>query len=157
MQRSRGFTLIEIVLAVFILLLLLSLSVPAVQGVMADRRLRRSLDGFNKLVNEAHERSLIEHRPYLIVFGKGSIDVRPEVLDKEEDPESTAQLPVAKTDAVQLSLPAALTKDVPGEWIFWPSGICEPAVVEFVGRDGTWAANYSPLTARPEITKYAAR
>jgi type II secretory pathway pseudopilin PulG len=156
-QNRRAFTLIEIVMAIFILMLLLLLAVPSLNGVLADRRLRRSLDAFNRLVQEAQQRSVGEHRPYLIVWADQSIEVRPEVFLKGEEPHITAQFPVAKTEALKLVLPAALTKDPPAEWIFWPSGICEPAKVEFTGRDGTWTANYSALGAHGELTNYAAR
>ena len=138
-------------------MLLLMLAVPSLTGVLADRRLRRSLDDFNNLVNAAHERSVVEHRPYLIVFGSKSIEVRPEVILEDDDLEPTAALQLKKGDGVTLSFPAALAKEPPPEWIFWSSGACEPVVVEFVGRDGTWTANYSALTARPELTRYVAR
>ena len=138
-------------------MLLVFLAVPSLTGVLADRRLRRSLDSFNKLVNQAHERSISDHRPYLIVIGTQSIDVRPEVVTKEDDPAPVAELALDRYDAVNLKLPAALTKEPPAEWVFWPSGACEPATVEFNSRNGFWAANYSPLTARPEILRYAPR
>ncbi|HJT82130.1 MAG TPA: prepilin-type N-terminal cleavage/methylation domain-containing protein, partial [Chthoniobacterales bacterium] len=67
MRRDFGFTLIEIVLAVFILMLVLMLAVPSLSGVLADQRLRRSLNRFNELVNTAHEQSVAEHRSYLVV------------------------------------------------------------------------------------------
>src|SRR6266699_1370233 len=102
MRPRRAFTLIEIVITVFILMLVLLLAVPSLNGVLADKRLRRSLDGFNNLVRQAQERSVAER-------------------------------------------------------IFWPSGTCEPAVVEFNGRDGSWSAHYSALSARAELTSYAAR
>ena len=143
------------VLAIFILMLMLLLAVPSLTGVLADRRLRRSLDDFNKLVYRAHERSIMDHRPYLIVINEKSVEVRPEVITKEDDPEPVAELPLDRRDAIKLSLPAALIKDPPPEWIFWPSGACEPATVEFSNRNGSWAATYSPLTARPEVSKYA--
>ena len=66
MPHWRAFTLVEIVLAVFILMLLLLLAVPSLNGVLADRRLRHSLDSFNNLVRQAQERSVAERRPYLI-------------------------------------------------------------------------------------------
>ena len=157
MRRSYGFTLIEIILAVFILLLVLMLAVPSLNGVLADRRLRGSLDTFNNLVSQAHEHSVAEHRPYLVVVGKKSIEVRPEVLSKDDDPTPVANLSLSEREAVKLTLPAAMTKNPPAEWIFWPSGICEPAVVQFAGRDGKWTASYSPLSARAELTSYAAR
>lgn len=157
MQRFRAFTLIEIALSIFILLLLLLLAVPSLTGVIASRRLKQSLDSFNQLVRQAQERSVTERRSYLIVWGKNIVVLRPEVFAEgdEEKPTSVFRLP--KGNLLELSLPAALTGKHPPEWVFWPSGNCEPAVVQFKGPAGTWKANYSPLTAQPDLTQYAAR
>lgn len=157
MRYCRAFTLIEIVISIFILLLLLTLAIPSLNGVLADRRLQRSLDEFNDLVNQARERSVAEHRAYLVVVNTKTIEVRPEVFVKGDAPTPTAALQLSRTDGVKLTLPAALMKDPPAEWIFWPSGICEPAIVQFISRNGTWTANYYALGARPQLTKYATR
>jgi hypothetical protein len=58
---------------------------------------------------------------------------------------------------IALRLPATLEKNPPAQWIFWPSGACEPANVRFKGSDGSWEVNYAPLTARPEIVRYATK
>jgi len=144
--RFRAFTLIEIVLAVFILMLLLALAVPSLNGVLANKRLKRSLDGFNNLVRQAQERSVTERRPYLIVWSKKNVVVRPEAFAKDEEAKATAEFHLDRGEALTLSLPAALTKKHPAEWIF-----------KFKGPAGSWMADYSPLTARPELTNYAAR
>ena len=157
MQRLRGFTLVEIVLAVFILMLLLALAVPSLTGVLADRQLKRSLDGFNNLVRRAQERSVVERRPYLIVWSKIKVVTRPEGFAEGEEVKATAEFALGRGEALKLSLPAALTKKHPAEWIFWPSGTCEPAIVQFSGQSGSWAAAYAPLTARAIVTNYAPR
>ena len=157
MQRFRAFTLIEISLSIFILLLLLVLAVPSLSGVIANKRLKQSLDGFNQLVRQAQERSVTERRPYLIVCSKNSVLLRPEVFAEDEEAKPTAVFRLARGNWLKLSLPAALTSKPPAEWIFWPSGACEPATVQFGGPAGFWAANYSPLTAQPEVTQYATR
>ncbi len=157
MQRFRAFTLVEIALAIFILMLLLMLAVPSLSGVIASRRLKQSLDGFNDLVRQAHERSATERRPYLIVWGKNGVLVRPEVFAEGEEAKAVAQLRLSKGTSLRLSLPAALVDNHPWEWIFWPSGNCEPATVQFRGPPGIWTVNYSPLTAQPEVTQYATR
>ena len=157
MQRSRGFTLVEIVLAVFILLLLLALAVPSLTGVLADRQLKRSLDGFNNLVRRAQERSVVERRPYVIVWSKKNVVARPEVFAEDEEVKATAEFALGRGEVLKLSLPVALTDKHPAEWIFWPSGTCEPAIVQFKGRSGSWVANYAPLTARAQVTSYAPR
>ncbi len=157
MQRFRAFTLIEIALSIFILLLLLLLAVPSLSGVIANRRLKQSLDSFNQLVRQAQERSVTERRAYLIVWGKNSVLLRPEVFAEGEEEKPTAMLGLGKGSWIKVSLPAALLGKPPAEWIFWPSGTCEPARVQFRGPAGTWTADYSPLTTQPELTQYAAR
>ena len=142
---------------VTILMLVTLLAVPSLSGVLADRRLRRSLDDFNNLVSQAHEHSVTEHRPYLLVVGAKSIEIRPEAPSPDDDAGPVADVPLSDRESLKLSFPAALIKEPPAEWIFWPSGICEPAVVDFVGTDGSWTANYSPLNAQPEITNYVPR
>jgi len=156
-QRFRGFTLIEIALSIFILLLILVLAVPSLSGVIANRRLKQSLDSFNQLVRQAQERSVTERRAYLIVWGKNSVLLRPEVFAEDEEEKPTAVLRLGKGSWIRISLPAALLGKPPSEWIFWPSGTCEPATVQFRGPAGGWTASYSPLTAQPELTQYAAR
>lgn len=157
MQRFRGFTLIEIALSIFILMLLLLLAVPSLSGVIANRRLKQSLDAFNELVRQARERSVTERRPYLIVWGKNSVLLRPEAFSEDEEKKPVSVFRLGNGGWMKLWLPAALANKYPAEWIFWPSGSCEPAVVQFKGPAGAWTANYSPLTAQPELTQYAAR
>ena len=157
MQRFRAFTLIEIALSIFILMLLLMLAVPSLSGVIASRRLKQSLDEFNNLVRQAQERSVTERRPYLIVSSKSGVLLRPEVFGEDEEVKPTTEFRLSKGSMLRLSLPAALAGKHPAEWIFWPSGNCEPAIVQFKGPAGLWTASYSPLTAQPEITQYAAR
>lgn len=157
MRHCRAFTLIEIAISVFILLLLMLLAVPSLNGVLADRRLHRSYDNFNILTRQAQELSMKERRPYLIVWRRGKITLQPEGFAKDEEKKPTAVLEVARGEVFALTLPAALAKTPPPEWIFWPSGNCEPAIVEFKGRNGSWTADYSALTARGELRRYATK
>ena len=157
MRRNSGFTLIELAIAVSIMLIILLLAVPSLDGVMADRRLRRSLDDFNSIVRQAQERSIAERRSYLIVWYDGKVGLRPEGLMKGEEPEPVATLPMARGESVKFAFPAAMMEDPPAEWIFWPSGNCEPAIVTYRGPNGGWTANYSALTARAEVVSYVAK
>ena len=154
---SRAFTLIEIIIAVAILTVILLMAVPSLEGVFADRKLRASLDGFNKLVRQAQERSVAEHRAYLVVWGEKDVIVQPEAFAKGEEKKAVATFALERGSALTLTLPAALTAKPAGEWIFWPTGTCEPAIVRFEGRAGTWTANYLPLTGYGQLANYAAR
>lgn len=157
MQRCRAFTLIEIIIAVAILTVVLLMAVPSLSGVLADRRLRASLDSFNNLVRQAQERSVAEHRAYLIVWGDKDVVVQPETFAKDEEKKVVATFSLERGTVLTLTLPAALTSKPAGQWIFWPTGTCEPASVRFAGRAGTWTANYSPLTGHAELANYAAK
>lgn len=157
MRTDDGFTLVELAIAILILVVILMLAVPSLNGVMADRRLRKSLDNFNEIVRQAQERSIAERRPYLIIWREGKIGLRAEGLKQGEDRAPVALLKLTKDESLKFSFPAALLEDPPAEWIFWPSGNCEPARVTYRGRNGGWTASYSALTARPEIVAYVAK
>ena len=156
-RRTSGFTLVEIVLSVFILMLLMMLAVPSVSGVMTDRRLRQSLDRFNDLAHQAQQKSITDHRAYLLKWTSKGIELLPEILLDSDGPDPVARLAAGPGESYSLALPFALMKDPPAQWIFWPSGTCEPAQVTFKSRNGTWTASYSPLTATAEIISYVAR
>lgn len=156
-RTSEAFTLIEIAIAVFIMLLMLLLAVPSMNGVMADRRLRRSFDSLNKLVQQAQDHSVIERRPYLIAWEKDRLVLRPEALKKDEAPTPVATVNFARGETFTLNLPAALTEKPAAEWAFWPTGTCEPAIIVFKGADGSWTANYAALTAQAQLSNYATR
>jgi len=157
MRHRSAFTLLEVAIAICIALIVLSLAVPSVNGVLADRRLRRSLDGLNNLVRTAQERSLSEHRSYLIVMKDKKFALRAEGLRAGEDKAPIATLPWKKNESYGLWFPASIDESPPAVWAFWPTGTCEPAIVTYKGPDGAWTAKYSSLTARPELTKYAVR
>lgn len=157
MRQTRAFTLIEIVMSVFILVLLLLVAVPSMSGVFADKRLRRSVDAFNDVVRLAREHSLAEHRSYLIAWTDKGIAVQPEAFVKGEEQKPLVTIPFIRGENWRLILPTALAKDPPPEWVFWSSGACEAATVEFKGRDGNWSASFSPITARGELISYVAK
>ncbi|HEY3601530.1 MAG TPA: prepilin-type N-terminal cleavage/methylation domain-containing protein [Chthoniobacterales bacterium] len=157
MLSRRGFTLIEIMISVFILILLLLVALPSISGVMANRRLQRSLDAMNAIVQQAQEHSLKERRTYVIEWQKRTIILRPAEAQQGDSGAPIARLSLEKGHAYVLRLPAALAKGPFAEWTFWPSGTCEPANIQFKGPNGSWEVNYEPLSARPQIVRYAAR
>lgn len=157
MRRAPGFTLIEIAICCFILMIIMLLALPSVEGVLKNRRLQRSLDQMNNMVREAQQRSVHERRPYLIVWQKDAIILRPEAFNPGEEATPDDTIVRDKYHGFALKLPAALEKNPLPQWIFWPSGTCEPANVSFQGPDGSWEVDYPPLTARAQIVRYAAR
>src|SRR2546430_12454270 len=84
-QRFRAFTLIEIALSIFILLLLLLLAVPSLTGVIASRRVKKNFDSFHQLLRPAQESSGTGSRSYFIVLGKKIGLLWPGVFSQGED------------------------------------------------------------------------
>lgn len=154
MRPRDGFTLLEMVLAVSVLLVILMVTVPSLTGIMTDRALRRSLEDMNRIVIQAQEHSMAEGRPYLIVWGNKQFSLRPEVYFKGESHGPTMTLKWQKGDSFSLAFPASIEEEPPAQWVFWPSGNCEPAVVTYRGKNGGWKANYSALTGRAELVYY---
>lgn len=148
--------MIEIIIAVAILVLILGLAYPSFEGVIADRKLRASLDRFNNIVRVAQEHSVNEHRAYLVVWSNKEVVVQPEAFSRDEERKAAARFPLDYGEILTLSLPAAISKTA-GEWIFWPTGTCEPASVHYEGHAGVWTADYSPLTGHGQLSQYAAK
>ena len=153
MNRRNGFTLLEILLAVFIAAMVVLIAVPSVTGVLEELRMKRSFEAFNKLVEEARLRSVNERRSYRIVWGKGVLTVEPADVGglETDDNLEIVELRTSKDEEFAIQFPAALVPSPPPVWVFWPNGTCEPAVVAHTGRSGNWVAIYNPLTGRPDF------
>ncbi len=147
-HRCKAFTLLEICLALLIGLMLVLLTVPAMAGVLAEQRLKDSFERFDHLVAEAKRRSVEEQRGWRMVWDRQEIALVP--MTRGNGDGSTApggRLVPARDESFQLQRPAALQKSAPAEWDFWPNGTCEPAIISYAGRAGSWEARYDALTA----------
>jgi len=142
--RRDAFTLLEICLALLIGLTLVLLAVPSVGGLLAEQRLKQSFERFDRLVGEAKRRSVNEQRVWRIVWDREEITLG----TAERDAAPGERLVRAKDETFRIERPAALQKNAPPEWVFWPNGTCEPALISFAGPAGTWQARYDPLTTR---------
>jgi prepilin-type N-terminal cleavage/methylation domain-containing protein len=146
--RQHGFTLLEIIMAIAIVVLIMLAAVPSVQGILSERTLTQSFEAFDDLARKAQALSLSEQRPYLLVWGENEIRLVPAEPATEEETKGQPGMELAEKESLEITFPAALVKDPPREWIFWPTGTCEPATITFTGKAGRWLAQYDPLTVR---------
>ncbi len=65
---SRGFTLVEVVIAITVVAILTGLAVPAIDGVQRERNAREPVTELVLLAREVRGRAMAEQRPYQIVF-----------------------------------------------------------------------------------------
>jgi Tfp pilus assembly protein FimT len=152
-SRHAGFTLLELCLALVIGVMIILLAVPSVAGLVAEQRLRRSFERFDRLVAAARVRSVTEQRAYILSWERAGIVAHPTGLAVSESPEE--RLVFGQDETFRLRRPAALLKNPPAEWIFWRNGTCEPAEISFQGPAGNWLVSYDPLTGRGTFLKSA--
>jgi len=144
---SRAFTLLEVCLSVFIILMIVGVALPGLARLSEKSTAEASFEAFDALARQARRLSGEERCPYELVWEKGAI-----LLRREGGEEPVDTLAYDKQAIPGLQLPAALRANPPAVWTFWPGGLCEPAVVTLeAGRDG-WSAVYNPFTARPSVT-----
>jgi prepilin-type N-terminal cleavage/methylation domain-containing protein len=158
-MKQKGFTLIEICLAVAIALVMLMIAVPSISGVISKQKADGPFEAFNGMVKQAQSRSLSEGRPYFIAWeegktrGQGEIVLRPVVANNEGEVDGVARIPFSEKESYDLAFPAAMMKKTPKQWAFWATGTCEPATIIYKGPDASWTATYNPLTVKAEVTE----
>ncbi|MBE7212063.1 MAG: hypothetical protein INR65_13665 [Gluconacetobacter diazotrophicus] len=164
-QRLAAFTLLEITIVIFLILLLLGVAVPSISGQLARRNLQGTFDRFDALAVAAQRRSVAEKRPYTLVWTRdGTVGVYPADMPadvrKKQAPAASlvpAGPATARTERYTLVRAASLTADPAGIWTFWPTGNCEPVSVRYEGPSGRWEAVYNPLSARADFKTFIAR
>jgi len=149
MSRRAGFTLLEICIALFIALLVITMAVPSVLSLLAEQRLKTSFEAFDGWVRKAREKSIAERRAYALVWEEDGIAlITPERRDTDDPEALPERLVFAEGESFKISRPSALMKEPPGEWVFWRSGLCEEAEISYAGASGSWRVHYDPLTTR---------
>jgi len=149
-MRSRaGFTLFEIMLSIAIGIVVIGIAVPSVARVFSEQRLKATFESFDEFVRKAQMRAVTERRPFALVWEKGGIAAAPLDPTEEDAAAEPAFYTMGEGEALIIERPAALEKEPPGEWTFFRSGTCEPAIISYEGEAGKWSVSYDGLTVRP--------
>jgi competence protein ComGC len=151
-MRCRGFTLIEICLAVFIALMLITMAVPSIQRLLNEESGRASFERFDALVRYAQSHAISERRAYVIDWDDSGVLVRPEKPATREESAGEDRVDIGEKEVCDIDFPAALVKKPVRRWMFWPSGICEPATVTYRGKGESWVAEYDALTVQASVS-----
>lgn len=156
-MAAGGFTLLEMILAIALAVGVLTMAIPSVTGFFSGERLRAIFAKFDRLVQEARQRSVSERRAYVIVWDDGRIVLLPEEPREDDPPQAQESLAVERGDDFIIQFPSALVEKWAPVWTFWPTGTCEAAVVRYEGKEGVWVARYDPLTANALLEESAPR
>ena len=156
-SSRRAFTLIELMLAIAIAITVTVLAVPNMRGMARERRLHETFENFDAFARKAQLYAVRDQRSWSLVWQPGQIVLQPDEPTPEEQQNGVIALmenfAVPENEVFTLERHASLLalKDTPGMWTFWRSGTCEPVIVSYGGPDGTWSAQYNPLTGHGEI------
>lgn len=157
MSPRHGFTLLEIMLAIVIGLLLMTVAVPSVVGMMREQKLKQTYEEFDDFVRKAQLQAVETGQTQVMVWGGAGIDLILQSQEESENPEPPAHFTFPDGTTWNLGRPAALVKKPVWEWPFWRSGVCEPVVVSYEGAAGKWMAEYNGLTGRGKLLEMEAK
>jgi len=149
---TAGFTLFEICIAISIAVLIILAAVPSIGGILQEQRAKKLFNEFDALTKEACSRAVTERRPYSLVWDDSGVTLQPLTPQEGDEQQPGDRVDFGEKLAPDLLLPAALVKDPPAIWTFWPTGTCEPATITCHVPGASWTATYDPLTEQPTFT-----
>jgi prepilin-type N-terminal cleavage/methylation domain-containing protein len=142
LARRRGFTLLELCIVLFIMALLASTAMPAMESAFTEEALRGDAHQLSLMVKTAMLKSSEEQRPYLLnLDGKellmeptpdpmAAAEAAPDSRSSSSDPESVIDRTImTQTLGNTLKFPDARKKNtweaLPSvHWTFMPAGLC---------------------------------
>jgi type II secretory pathway pseudopilin PulG len=128
--KDKGFTLLEVCVALTIAVLILGVSVMGISGVQEEQRLRESAAAIESTAREALLDAIAHHRPVQLGLDGG--------------------LAVSEGGSIEIKRHGETAYRAPksGEfWEFSPSGVCEPLEIRITSPAGTIEMGFDPLTA----------
>lgn len=173
-RRTRGFTLVEIVISIFIVVLLLGMVVLSVHTFSDQRRLREVSSSLMDYAKQARSKAVLERRAFQIAFQPTHFAVQGmrQVTDEEFAMGSLFLVEGEAARAEELArfeIPEDMTLEIlrwntdkwqpaPGHaWVFEQSGICEPLSIRINSPAGYIAMRFNPLTANVEEEEFEIR
>ncbi len=143
----RGYTLVEVVLALAVVAVVAGLAVPALRGWSELTALRGPADALARLAHQARARAFAENQKYLIILDDKSFSLR------------AASAKDGAPDLEQVPVPPDFVCTVKGvgqrdweplhgrTWVFAPGDFAEPLSLRFQRRDQVLTQHYDPLSA----------
>jgi len=143
-RSERGFTLLELIVTMLILMLVIGLSVPVVGRSSDAVRSRAEVAGFSAVLRHARERAVSSRVPHTVV-----IDPANRVMTVQAGPDGevkeTRSLPERLT--VEATPPPALTVR------FEPQGTSSGAEYKVKAGDVVYRVTVDPITGRVKSTR----
>ena len=167
-KQAGAFTLIEIALAMFIVVLVIGIGLPFAMGIGHEGLLRDPARELRQMALTARRRAVTQQRTVEILLENDRYVLRDAIL---ADSTSKAQIePETKAeDVAEYTLPRDVSytikrwdetkfaRKADASWRFLPTGLCEPITVHFTRDQDFLEFSFNPLTAQTEDESFAFR
>lgn len=158
LTSKGGFTLIELMVVVVLLVTMMLLAIPSIDGLFQEQALQARLDDAHRLVQRARWQAIEQRAPVRLMLDEKSLRISAP-LNAEEASEAASlqfgagQFPLNEGDKLSLEKPFA-PQPSDSSWTFWPSGNCEPVILRYQGPEGSWTVRYDPLSAEYQLLSF---
>ena len=142
---SRGFTLLELIVTLFIIVLTIGLAVPVVGRSSGAIRARADVAGFSAVLRHARERAITTRKSHAVVIDPAARKMTVFAGGTDGELKETRTLPERLT--VQATPPPALTVR------FEPEGTSSGAEYRVTAGDIVYRVSVDPVTGRVKNTR----
>lgn len=169
-RNRRGFTLLEMCIVLFILVILMGVMIPTIQSAFTEQAVRRDGSELALMVKTAMLQSADEQRPYVIsitatnmaLYPAAPLHTDPDLpATPPSDDTLTEQTPLGLTVDWPLTVPNkilipdpekhnAWTPLVSTEWWFQPGDLCAASKLRVTRGEAWLELNFNPLTGAVE-------
>lgn len=143
--RPPGFTILEMVVVMGIMIVMLGVASFAIRAEAADPSVRKPADELIRLAKTAVRGSAVQGRSFSVAFEKSGISL----LGAEGGQRSQVTLPKGMKVFVKRWGARSWEPAAGHRWWFGMQGLCEPISVRLAAADSVIEIKFNPLTGTP--------
>jgi Tfp pilus assembly protein FimT len=144
-RDSRGFTLLELVVTLFVIMVTIGLVAPVISRSSEAIRARSDVAGFSAVLRHARERAITTRQPHFVVVDPANRKIT--VLQGSADGEVKQTRQLSERLKVEATSPPAFTVR------FEPEGTSSGADYKVTTGDVVYRVTVDPITGRVKNTR----
>lgn len=146
--QTKGFTILEVCVVLFIIAVIFVVAVPPATHLMAEESLQRPIRELQTFAKTARRKAMMEDRAYAVLLLDDGYVLQPVTSEKNGEPAPMKyQLPSDVRFEIKRPGEREFKRTEDARWIFSSNGLCEPLTFLFQ-QHGNWVRfGVDPLTA----------
>jgi prepilin-type N-terminal cleavage/methylation domain-containing protein len=142
-STQQGFTLLEMLIVIGLMLVLVGSAVLSFASLEETNELKGPIEKLRNMAKYANRAAVVQGSPVVIAFNKDGFGV----MGGDAGDLGNCSLPKdMKLNFTRWNGGRRFMSTVDLNWVFFPTGICEPYTFQFVTPDGTTELDFNPLT-----------